>query len=74
MVASVWRKRNFTMPVLMDSHGDTANAYGVQGIPHTVVINRGKVVEVYVGFSPDLESNLKDQATQLIKQNGRSDS
>lgn len=74
MVASVWRKRDFTMPVLMDSHGDTANAYGVQGIPHTVVINRGKVVDVHVGFSPDLESKLKDQVTQLIKQNGRSDS
>jgi len=48
-----------TVPVLMDRDGKVGEAYGVEGIPQTVVIGKdGKVKKVYVGFSPQLPEEL----------------
>lgn len=46
-------KRKLTLPVLLDQDGDVQAAYGVSGLPYTVVIGpTGTVVEDFVGV-PD---------------------
>ncbi len=44
-------KNKYDFTVLMDAHGQAARAYGVRGIPTTVIIGRdGKVANVFIGF------------------------
>lgn len=54
-----WKEHGFTMPVVMDQDGKISNAYGVSGIPQTVVIANGKVHAVHVGFSEQLGQQLQ---------------
>jgi peroxiredoxin len=43
-----------TSPVLLDSTGATAQAYGASAIPQTVVVGKdGKIAKVFVGFNPN---------------------
>lgn len=50
-------------PVLLDTEGETAAAYGVTGIPQTVVIGKdGKVAKVFVGFDPSESPKLLEDA------------
>jgi thiol-disulfide isomerase/thioredoxin/outer membrane lipoprotein-sorting protein len=45
------RSKNYTMPVLLDTDGEVAGKYKVNGIPQTVVIGKdGAVKKVIVGF------------------------
>jgi peroxiredoxin/outer membrane lipoprotein-sorting protein len=47
------------VPVLMDRDGKVGEAFGVEGIPQTVVIGKdGKVRKVFVGFSDKLPEML----------------
>jgi peroxiredoxin len=47
------------VPVILDRDGKVGEAYGVEGIPQTVVIGKdGKVKKVFVGFSPQLPEQL----------------
>jgi len=61
-----WLEQGFTMSVVMDEQSQAATAYGVQGIPQTVVIAKGKVVNVHVGLGPNLEQTLKDEINAAI--------
>jgi thiol-disulfide isomerase/thioredoxin len=55
-----WQKRGFTLPVAMDYTDETAHAYGVSGIPTTVVIRADGVVhEVHVGGGANYVDDLK---------------
>ncbi len=54
-----WKDQGFTMPILMDQDNAISIAYGVQGIPQTVVIADGKVLHVHVGFDPNAEQTLE---------------
>ena len=57
-----------SVPVLMDSEGKTADSYGVEGIPTTVVIGKdGKVRRVFVGFGDDSENQLKNAIENAMK-------
>ena len=48
-----------SVPVILDRDGKVGEAYGVEGIPQTVVIGKdGKVKKVFVGFSPQLPEQL----------------
>lgn len=57
-VQEFWKQEKLTMPVLMDD-GSLAKAYGVSGIPHTVVIVDGKVMDVKVGYAAGHENVLQ---------------
>jgi len=47
-----------TLPVAMDD-GKLSEAFGVSGIPHTVIIGKGgNIQSVHTGFSPELETQL----------------
>ena len=49
-----------TLPVLLDADGEVAKAYGVQGIPFTVVIDaRGRIAKTILGFGPGGEATLR---------------
>jgi thiol-disulfide isomerase/thioredoxin len=50
--------------VAMDTKAEVAARYGVEGIPHTVVIDRdGNIAHVHVGYTPD----LKEELTQVLE-------
>ena len=65
-VLKFWKDNKFNMPVLMDTKGEAAKAYGVQGIPQTVVIHKGKIVSVHVGFYPNMLDMLKSEVNALL--------
>ena len=63
-------KKKWTFSVLMDTKGDTANAYGVSGIPHSVIIGvDGKIRNVHIGFggAEALESQLREELTDALQ-------
>lgn len=56
--AAFLEKARLSLPVLVDSHGEVAAAYGVTGIPHTVWIDKaGLIRHTSVGWS---EQKLKE--------------
>ena len=58
-VEQFFKEQKLSVPVLLDSDGKVGEAYGVQGIPQTVVIGKdGKVRKVFVGFSDELPEEL----------------
>jgi peroxiredoxin len=65
-----WERHGLSMPVLMDTTGQVAQAYGVQGIPQTVVINNGQVANVHVGFSPQLGDQLRTEIDTALDNPG----
>ena len=66
VVKRFWEEQGFNMTVLMDTAGKSAKAYGVRGIPQTVIIHRGKIEQVHVGFSPNMVQTLKAQTEALL--------
>lgn len=60
------KKRSLDIKVPLDS-GQAAKAYGVTGIPQTVLIGRdGTVQAVHVGFMPGMEDDLREQLQTLV--------
>lgn len=56
-----------SIPVLLDSDGKAGQAYGVQGIPQTVIIGKdGKIRKVFVGVGPDTEQSIRDILTRAL--------
>ncbi len=54
-----WRELGLSLPILMDTTGAVTQSYLIEGIPTTVAVSGGKVVEVHVGFSEDYLNILK---------------
>ena len=61
-----WTGAKFTMPVLLDAEGTVSDAYGVEGIPQTVIISKGKVQHVHIGYREDMDSLIKKQVEALL--------
>ena len=60
--------RKLDLPIAMDIE-HRSGEYGVSMIPHLVLIDReGIVRDVYVGFSPHLETELREQLAKLTRQ------
>lgn len=66
-VKEFWTKAQLTMPVLLDAESKVADAYGVEALPMTVIINKGKVVHVITGLAPNEEELLKGHIEELLK-------
>jgi peroxiredoxin len=61
------KQTKLTVPVLLDRDAKVGNAYGVEGIPQTVVIGKdGKVRKVFIGFGPN-SPELLQQAVDAAK-------
>ncbi|MFM7809670.1 MAG: TlpA family protein disulfide reductase, partial [Planctomycetota bacterium] len=59
-IGEFWKKKGFAFATLIDADNKVSGAYGVQGIPFTVVIDpAGNVTDVHMGLSPSLVEDLK---------------
>jgi thiol-disulfide isomerase/thioredoxin len=59
--------RGWKIAVAMDMGQSVGRLYGVDGIPHTVVIGAdGKIAWVKTGYSPDGEKEVTDAVTRLL--------
>ncbi len=66
VVQSFLEQSGLELTVIMDPDGSISKAYGVEGIPQTVLIDRqGKVRFVHVGLSPNLRAKLTAELTEL---------
>lgn len=60
-------EKGWTMPVALDADGAVGSAYGVQGIPHTAIIDKAGVVRhVHSGFAPGMDEQLKKEIEALL--------
>ena len=60
-------KKKWTFPVLLDDNGSVAKDYGVNGIPHSVVIGAdGRIRNVHVGFGG--AKALEEQLTKELEE------
>ena len=63
-----WKSQKFTLPIAMDYTDETAKAYGVTGIPTSVIIRADGVVhEVHVGAGGNYEQLMKQSIEEAIK-------
>ncbi|GAB4193255.1 MAG: hypothetical protein Kow00105_07380 [Phycisphaeraceae bacterium] len=67
-VKAFWQEKGLSIPVLMDQHMAGAQAYHVQGIPQTVIIANGKVIEVHVGYAPGIGDQIKAEIEKALEQ------
>ncbi|MCX5660493.1 MAG: TlpA disulfide reductase family protein [Planctomycetota bacterium] len=58
------------LPVLLDKQGEVMTSYKVSGIPTTVVISGGKVVNVHVGVEPTTKADLKKEIEAILDGKG----
>jgi thiol-disulfide isomerase/thioredoxin len=67
VIRAFLKKKQLDVKVALDSEGKAGAAYGVTGIPQTVVIGRdGTVQVVHVGFMPGMEDQLREELQSLI--------
>ena len=60
--------RDWKLTVAMDAGQTVARQYGVDGIPHTVIVGPdGKVAWVKTGYSPDGELEAAEAVKKLLK-------
>jgi peroxiredoxin len=61
-VKSFLAAQNLKINVALDKNGDVAKAYGVMGIPQTLVIDPDGVIrDVRLGFDEDIKEKMADQ-------------
>ena len=66
-VRAFLEQKKLDLAVPLDMHGAMAAAFGVEGIPQTVIIGRdGTVQAVHVGFSSTLGEELTQEINALI--------
>jgi thiol-disulfide isomerase/thioredoxin len=62
------KQKKLELTVPLDRDGKIGDAYGVEGIPQTVIIDKQGVVQaVHVGFSPDLKQRLTRELDALLQ-------
>ncbi len=61
------RAKKLDVTVAMDLKGEVGQAYGVQGIPETVIIDKNGVVQsVHIGYNPNLKERLTGELEALL--------
>lgn len=62
------KKKGTPYPVLMDSDWAVASAYGADGIPHFVVVDRdGRLVDQWSGFAPGFSDDWRKTIDRLLQ-------
>ena len=70
-IDAVWDQLGLDLTVLLDEGSQTAQAWGVSGIPSTFVIDRaGKIIAHHSGFSPDIGEKLIQEVEQSLAADG----
>ncbi len=66
-ITAFLKEHELKISVALDKTGGVAGAYGVEGIPQTVIVGKdGRVQVVHVGASPDLEAKLTQEVAALV--------
>ncbi|MDG2201305.1 MAG: TlpA disulfide reductase family protein [Phycisphaerales bacterium] len=66
MVGNFWAKNKYTIPTLISMNDAVTRAYGISGIPVTVVIGKdGKIAKTHRGFSPNMLDQLKADVEKI---------
>ena len=66
-IRSLLKEKGWDLPVALDTDGSAGQAFGVTGIPHTVIIDReGVIRHVHSGFFPGMEKQLKEEVEALL--------
>ena len=66
-VKSFLEEKGMEFAVVLDKDGAAGKAFGVKGIPHSVIIDKkGVVRKVHVGFGPGMDEMLKEEILQLL--------
>jgi peroxiredoxin len=64
-------RNQYTFTALVDEDGTTASAYGVRGIPMTVLVGRdGRVENVWVGFGGNSAEEIDDAVRKALAEAG----
>ena len=61
-IAAFAADHGYTITILLDADSRVSDAYGVQGIPHTVVVNR----EGELHYTPGGPDDVEDRLRQLL--------
>lgn len=62
------KKKGTPYPVLMDSDSAVASAYGADGIPHFVVVDKeGRLVDQWSGFAPGFSDDWRKTIDRLLQ-------
>lgn len=66
-VQTFLKEKGWDIPVVMDRSGSVSTAFGVRGIPHSVLIDKmGVVRKVHTGYGPGLETMLQNEIEELL--------
>jgi thiol-disulfide isomerase/thioredoxin len=66
-VRALWRNKGFTLPIAMDYTNETAEAWGVQGIPAAFIVRSDGVVHTtHVGLDPNYIESMKRDILDAI--------
>ena len=60
-VKKFWKKKNITIPVLLDIDGVVSKKYNVPGFPTTIIIFDGKIKHVHIGGGGDKKMLLRQE-------------
>jgi peroxiredoxin len=61
------KKQKFDMVVLADKEGEAGEAFGVEGIPQTVIIDKEGIVRVvHIGYNPNMRKIIAAQLDAII--------
>jgi thiol-disulfide isomerase/thioredoxin len=67
-VRKFWEDRKFTLPIAMDYTDEVARAYGLSGIPTTIIIRSdGVISNVHVGGGDDFAEALKTDIREALE-------
>jgi thiol-disulfide isomerase/thioredoxin len=67
-VKKFWEKNRYTLPVAMDYSDEVAKAYGIQGIPFSVIIRADGVVHAqHTGAGGDYVETLKRDINEALQ-------
>jgi thiol-disulfide isomerase/thioredoxin len=66
-IEEFFKDKDFTATVALDTEGSVGDAYGAEGIPHLVIIDKKGVVQsVHTGYSPDIEETLHKELDAIL--------
>jgi peroxiredoxin len=66
-VESFLKEKNLHVTVALDESGAAGKAFGVDAIPHSVIIDKkGLVRQVHVGYEPGMEDRVMQEIEELL--------
>ena len=66
-IEEFFKDKDFTATVALDTEGTVGDAYGAEGIPHLVIVDKNGIVQsVHTGYSPDIGETLHKELDAIL--------